>query len=149
MKNEKYYIIREIVRIVLGFIFLYASMDKIIFPARFAEVVYHYKVLPIEFLNLVAVFVPWIEAGLGIMLLLNIWVNSAAFVLCCFNILFIGLIYSAIARGLDIECGCFSLDPVASKVGWMRIFEDFLLLLSCTFLLWTGLQKEVQTKYIN
>ena len=41
---------------------------------------------------------------------------------------------SAMARGLNIECGCFSLNPEAALVGWRRIIEDVFMLAGFVYL---------------
>ena len=51
------------IRLVLGFLFLYASLDKILLPSKFAEVIYNYRILPVELLNICAIIVPWLEAS--------------------------------------------------------------------------------------
>ncbi len=135
MKNNKFTLIAAYaVRFILGFLFLYASIDKMINPARFAEVVYHYRVLPIELLNIVAILVPWVEAVLGVTLLLGIWIETTALILSCVTLFFIVLMISAIARGLNIECGCFSLDPEGSLISWKRIIEDVFMFIGSLFL---------------
>ena len=109
-------------------LFIYAAIDKIFYPAKFAEVIYHYKLLPLELVNICAIIIPWIEIGFGIMLVLDIWPETATFGLSALTFVFIILIATAMARGLNIECGCFSLDSQNSYVGWKRIFEDILIL---------------------
>ena len=41
-------------RLLLGGIFVYASIDKIIYPVEFAKVVYNYQILPVAASNLAA-----------------------------------------------------------------------------------------------
>lgn len=117
-----------LIRLALGFLFLYAPIDKILHPAQFAQVIYNYRVLPVELVNIVAIIVPWIEVGIGLTLLFGFWVETSAFIMNVLTLFFIGLIFSAMIRGLNIECGCFSLDSANSLVGWKRIFEDVLIL---------------------
>ena len=47
-----------ITRLFLGFLFLYSALDKILYPAKFAEVIYNYRLLPVELLNICAMIVP-------------------------------------------------------------------------------------------
>ncbi|RKY61577.1 MAG: hypothetical protein DRP96_02815 [Candidatus Neomarinimicrobiota bacterium] len=124
-----------IIRTVLGFIFLYASLDKIIYPQKFAEVIYNYRLMPIELLNICAIIVPWIEAFIGVSLLIGFRVDVSAFMLSVITFFFILMIISAIVRGLNIECGCFSLDAEGSLVSWKRVIEDVFILVGGIFLL--------------
>ncbi|MDH3555163.1 MAG: DoxX family membrane protein, partial [Deltaproteobacteria bacterium] len=50
-----------VLRIVLGWVFIYASLDKIRHPDLFAEAVYNYQLLPEVAVNLVAICLPWVE----------------------------------------------------------------------------------------
>ena len=125
-----------IIRVILGFLFLYASLDKIIYPSKFAEVIYNYRLLPVELVNICAILVPWIEVFIGIMLLIGIWVDASAFMLSGITFVFVFLIISAIFRGLNIECGCFSLDAEGSLVSWKRVIEDIFILGGGLYLIW-------------
>jgi len=130
-----------VTRLLLGFLFLYSALDKILYPARFAEVIYNYRLLPVELLNIHAIIVPWIEITIGVTLLLGVWVTSSALLLSGLTVVFIGLLLSAIGRGLNIECGCFSLDSEGSLVSWKRIFEDVLILIGGIYLIWHQIKK--------
>jgi len=133
-----------ITRLFLGFLFLYSALDKILYPAKFAEVIYNYRLLPVELLNICAMIVPWIEITIGITLLLGVWVTASALLLSGLTIVFIGLLLSAIVRGLNIECGCFSLDAEGSLVSWKRIFEDILILIGGIYLIWYQIKKQAR-----
>lgn len=37
------------------------------------------------------------------------------------------LVLSALWRGLDISCGCFTQDPKAELIGWKKVGENLLL----------------------
>jgi len=132
---DAHFYLRIFIRLILGFLFLYASLDKIICPQKFAEVIYNYRLLPVELLNICAIIVPWIEVFIGIALLLGIWIETSAFMLSGLTLFFIVMIISAIARGLDIECGCFSLDSEGSLVSWKRVIEDVFILAGGIYLL--------------
>lgn len=125
-----------IIRLILGFLFIYASLDKIIYPSKFAEVIYNYRLLPVELVNICAILVPWIEVLIGVMLLIGIWVDASAFMLSGITFVFTFLIISAIFRGLNIECGCFSLDAEGSLVSWKRVIEDIFILIGGLYLVW-------------
>ncbi len=132
--NNKNQLFMTIIRMILGVIFIYASIDKILFPARFAEIIYHYKVLPIEMLNIIAILIPWLEAGLGLLLIFDIWTDMASLILGVLSFVFILLIASAMMRGLNIQCGCFSIDNKEAVVGIQRIIEDLIITVGCFIL---------------
>lgn len=134
LRTDQKKILFDLIRIGLGFIFIYASIDKIFNPATFAKVIYHYRVLPIELINLAAIIMPWLEISLGILLIFGVWIRSSAILAGAFTFFFIILMGSAMARGLNIECGCFALNPEAALVGWRRIIEDVFMLAGCIYL---------------
>ncbi len=133
-----------IIRMILGFLFIYAALDKVYFPPKFAEVIYNYRLLPVELLNICAIIVPWIEIFIGLSLLLGIFVDVSALLLSGITVFFIVMIISAIARGLNIECGCFSLDTEGSLVSWKRVIEDIFILAGGIYLLirYSGIQQK-------
>ena len=136
MKKENILSLSDIViRVVLGFLFIYAALDKIYYPPKFAEVIYNYRVLPVELLNICAIVVPWIEVFIGLTLLLGILVDVSALLLSGITVFFIAMIITAIARGLNIECGCFTLDSEGSLVSWKRVVEDVFILTGGVYLL--------------
>ncbi len=65
-------------RLLLGGIFVFASIDKILHPAAFADAVYNYQILPDSLINLTAVFLPWLELILGGCLIAGVWLPGAA-----------------------------------------------------------------------
>jgi putative oxidoreductase len=115
----------NIFRIVVGLVFIYASIDKIADPAYFAVTIQHYQLLPNLTINLVAIILPWLELICGVLLVAGIWHRSAALIISFLLITFIIAITSVIIRGLDIDCGCFGSDTSAN---WARIVEDLFML---------------------
>jgi len=114
----------RILRIILGTIFIYASAEKIINPDQFAYAISNYKLLPGELINFFALFLPWMEAVVGIFLIFGLfeWVS-----LTIFNVLmivFMAAITISLARGLNISCGCFTSDPNAEKMTWLTLLRD-------------------------
>ena len=48
-------------RFILGYIFLYASIDKIVNPIAFSSNIDNYHISPIYLNNIAALIIPWIE----------------------------------------------------------------------------------------
>jgi hypothetical protein len=101
-------------------IFIYASIDKIVHPAAFARGVYNYQLLPDGLINLTALVLPWLELFLGICLLAGIWLPGAVLAVNVLLIVFLAALLANLARGLDVDCGCFSTgsDGPAMPAGW-------------------------------
>ena len=113
-----------IFRMFLGITFLYACYDKILHPALFAEAVANYRFLPSFLIGLVAVTLPWVELMCGLFLILGLFVRSSALVASLlFSVFFVGLT-SAVLRGIDINCGCFSVTNQGHSVDFSYILRD-------------------------
>ena len=114
-------------RLAIGGIFLAACLDKIAYPAKFALAVSNYRFLPDVLINLWALILPWVELVVAVLLIAGIWVEASALIsgLLCFSF-FIAL-SAALARGLDIGCGCFTLSETQSRISTLNLFRDAVL----------------------
>jgi uncharacterized membrane protein YphA (DoxX/SURF4 family) len=121
-------------RLLLGGVFAYASLDKILHPYEFAEVVYNYQILPDGLVNLTAILLPWVELCVGLFLILGFFLRGAVFTCNMLLALFFVALAFNLARGLDIECGCFTASAAPSSGGSMMLY-----LLRDAFLLAMGL----------
>jgi putative oxidoreductase len=98
------------IRLILGVTFILASIDKIANPGGFALSIYNYRMLPHETINLMAIVMPWLELVTGVLIIAGILMRGSAFWLAIMLLVFIIALSSALARGLDISCGCFSVE---------------------------------------
>ena len=112
-------------RIVLGMIFVYASYDKILHPAAFAKIIYNYRILPDELINLSAIFLPWLEFIIGSLLITGVWLPGSVFIGNILLIIFFSAIIYNKVRGLDISCGCFSTSEGAAPESTFYLLRDF------------------------
>ena len=117
-------------RLVLGGVFIYASWDKLMDPAGFAQNIHHYRMVPYAPLHPFALFLPMLEMVVGVALILGVHLRGAALLTLLLNVMFIVAISTALVRGLDISCGCFNTDG-GHAVGLSLLVRDFLLLLAC------------------
>ena len=121
------------VRLILGCVFLYASLDKILHPAAFAKAIYNYQILPDALINLTAIILPWLEVLLGIFLILGGWFPGAIFLTNFLLAVFFGALVFNLARGLDIYCGCFSTSQEAGSgesMVWYVIRDGIFLIMA-------------------
>jgi uncharacterized membrane protein YphA (DoxX/SURF4 family) len=95
-------------RLAMAGIFIYASIDKIAHPAAFAKDVYNYQILPDAWVNLTALVLPWLELVLGLCLLAGVWMHGALLAANGLLLVFFAALVFNMARGLDVNCGCFS-----------------------------------------
>jgi len=132
LKTKVYPIFILITRILLGLIFIIASIDKIIDPAGFARDISNYHFVPFGFENIIAIILPWLELFIGLGLILGIMVDGASVISGILLILFIILIFQATIRGFNIDCGCGLKE--GELVGWRKIFEDLIFLFGAYFI---------------
>ena len=118
-----------ICRIFLGFLFIYASLEKILQPEEFAKQVGYYKALPFGLENLLAIVLPWTELIVGICLLAGLFVDGAALLSIIMMLVFILAISQAMLRGIDITCGCFKVNADSEKLGLHTIIRDIIFLI--------------------
>ena len=133
-------------RIILGCVFIYASFDKIRHPDLFAEVVYNYQLLPDAAVNLVAIWLPWLELVSGVLLLFGIWSQGSIFVISGLMLVFLSAMGINLARGLDIHCGCFSTQG-ADPITILTLFRDSLFLFLAFYLFWLYPVKGVEERF--
>lgn len=98
------------VRWVIGGIFMFASADKIAAPADFAKIIYGYYLFPDFTINLIAIALPFLELFAGMALMLGIYPRSAAALAGALLLFFSIAISINLARGVEFDCGCFSID---------------------------------------
>ncbi len=125
--SNKYVVVT--LRVLLGLIFIYSSIGKLFNPADFAKAILRYDFLPIYFVNLLAIVLPWLEFIVGLLLISGVYKKASALLAGASLVMFLIALISASVRGLDISCGCFSLEESSSKGDIIfRIIQDFFML---------------------
>lgn len=113
---------------VVGAIFVYASLDKVAHPDRFADVVHEYDMLPLGLVNAFALVMPWVELVAGAALVVGVWRRAAGLLTVALSAAFMVAIASAELRGVEIECGCFNVSGMsATEASWGLFARDCLL----------------------
>lgn len=120
-------------QIVLGLLFGWAALAKILDLPAFALQVHNFRLLPVSWENLVAMLLPWVELMAALALVLGVRPRAGAFVSGVLLAVFTLGVASAMARGLDFECGCFG-KASATRVGWGKLGQNVGMLL----LAWIG-----------
>ena len=116
-------------RFLLGFTFLFASIDKISEPSAFATAIDNYRLITGPASLAIATVLPWIELLCGFALLSGLYSRGATFLLGVLLSIFTVAVLTGLIRGLDISCGCFTLDPSVHRIGWMKVLENLGLIL--------------------
>lgn len=95
-------------RVILGGVWIAAGATKIGDLAASGRAVAAYRILPHEWATFFGGVQPFLEIALGVLLIIGLGSRIAAGVSAVLLLAFIGGIASAAARGLRIDCGCFS-----------------------------------------
>ena len=82
-------------------------------------------VVPPSLVPVVAAAVVGVEIAAGVALMLNVWARAAALLLAAFLAVFTVGLASALARGIDLACGCFGGTDAAT---WWTVLRDLALL---------------------
>lgn len=117
-------------RLVVGGVFVWASLDKLAHPEAFARAIHNYRLVPYALLHPLALLMPAAELVAGLALVVGWWRRGAALLCALMLAVFLAAISSALVRGLDISCGCFHTDG-GHAVGVSLLWRDALLLLAC------------------
>jgi len=134
--------LQVLARLVLGGIFIYASLDKIAQPLQFAKIIENYKILPLSLVTLSALVLPWLEFLAGFCLVAGLWKRSAAILLFLLLLTFIMALGINAFRGINLSCGCFSTSATDTENVYVLIFRDLLLLLPGLLIIFFNREKK-------
>ena len=111
-------------RLYIGGVFVVASWHKIASPHAFALDVATYDILPLWLVNLTALVLPWLELLAGAMLVLGLRARAGALLTSGMMVVFLVALTVALARGLDVSCGCFASQSTGDPISWRTLGRD-------------------------
>lgn len=124
------------VRWYLGVLFIGACLHKIADPRAFAVDIATYDILPLAFVNLTAIALPWIELVAGAMLVVGFRVRAGALLIAGMMAVFLAALAIALARDLDMSCGCFASQGAESDpISRLTVLRDLVWLALTTLVL--------------
>jgi protein-disulfide isomerase/uncharacterized membrane protein YphA (DoxX/SURF4 family) len=139
MNNRKsYYFIWLPVRLLLGSIFIYSGLSKLVVPvAETQALFYEYTFLPDLMVPWIVLLFPWVEFFVGSFLFFGLFTRLAALVLLGFTLAFVTLLGTERLLGgrFPGDCGCFagSWKLPTPVIFLMDILNFFLILRLVTF----------------
>lgn len=117
-----------VLSLLLGTVFVYAGILKVLDPLKFADAIYAFKLLPREAIVPLALGLPMIEILSGFLLISGRQQRIGALCILCMSLVFAAVIASALARGLIINCSCFGEAGVPTRLKlWHALYRDFAL----------------------
>ncbi len=149
--SNKYFLF--VLRAILAFVFIYAAIPKIAEPGDFSLAIANYKLLPDISINVLGIILPWIEISAAILLLFGVAVKENSEIISVMLIVFIIAIGISLARGLNIDCGCFGTAN-GNEIGLIKLLQNIgllvigiiLIIYNSTFL---SMNKTEQTESAN
>jgi len=121
--------------LLLGGIFVYASVPKLLDPRPLVTIIWGYRLLPAGPINLVAIFMPWLELLIGLGLITGFKRRGAAlWATALLGAFTLALLINAL-RGLDVACGCFSTSAEDVSSSWLLVLRDLPMLLAAAVML--------------
>ena len=133
-----------ILRLFLAAVFLTAGLPKLSNISASQRAVRVYEIFGYETSNLIGILLPIGEVILGVMLLIGLFTRTCAIVATVLLVVFMAGIASAWARGLNIDCGCFSTGgPTAANATKypQELLRDALFLIAAGVLAWKPLSR--------
>ena len=120
-------------RLLLGGVFLYAAATKVPDMAAFARDFANFRLVPPRLVPYGASAVVGVEVMVGLALATGLAARAGALAGAGLLIVFVGALAQALLRGIDLRCGCFGGDELAT---WWTVARDALLLVPAAFVLW-------------
>jgi uncharacterized membrane protein YphA (DoxX/SURF4 family) len=106
----------RVLRWPLGLVFVIAAAGlpgtslgtgKLAHPSSFVKSIHTYKMVPQRLVFPMAMYLPWFELTVGLTLLLGLWRREALWMALALCAVFLAANLTAMARGLEVDCGCF------------------------------------------
>jgi uncharacterized membrane protein YphA (DoxX/SURF4 family) len=113
-------------RLVVGGVFIWAGLLKILDPLEFAQNIANYRVFSRDLSLLAAIVLPWLEILCGVLVIFGIFRSASSLLLSGLLAAFLVLITVTIFRGLDVDCGCFG--SLGRHVDYSLLLADIVLL---------------------
>lgn len=113
-------------RLVLGGLFVYAGVVKVLDPLDFAQDIRNYRLVGQSISFIAAIALPWLEILAGLALAAGIWRRASALTISSLLVFFILVTLITMIRGIDVDCGCFG--AISRKAGLGVILEDLTML---------------------
>lgn len=129
-----------VLRIVIGVVFVYAAIPKIISPGEFYLNILGYDLIGGQIARIIALWIPWLELLGGLGVIFGVWYLVNLRIVQGLLSGFIILLVVTLVRGIQTECGCFGSG--LGQISWWHLFGNLVLLMVTTFLIsWARFQQ--------
>jgi uncharacterized membrane protein YphA (DoxX/SURF4 family) len=123
-RNPLWIALEWVACLALAGVLIAAAFPKISNPDQFALAVYQYQLLPNMLVNLVAVYLPWLEISCAAALVALPAARRGALLLVAgMLVVFTMAITWVVIRGQAIPCGCFGGED-STAAGWWSLARN-------------------------
>lgn len=129
-RGDRHRTVEILLRLILGGVFVYAGLRKIMAPEEFAAIIFNYRIAPDWLINPAAIILPWLEFWLGTLVISGLWLKASVIMINVLLVVFMAAIGFNLWRGLDFNCGCFSSSAGGDLATRLTLIRDGLLLLT-------------------
>lgn len=116
-------VVRLILALLVGAVFIYAGVLKVMDPLRFANDISNYALISWSLGVRVAFYLPWLEIVLGLALIFQRLFSGAIALTGGLILLFVGATLWARAHGIDVSCGCFGTVSSNLTLTWHLVLN--------------------------
>jgi protein-disulfide isomerase len=137
-----------VVRLVLGAVWIWASLSKLHNPRRFVQDVRAYDATPEWLSKGIGYGLPVLEVAIGVLLIVGIAVRLSAIASAALFLVFLVGLVEASARGIKLSCGCFGgggLTDGSTQYTWEILRDIGLLALAVLLALWPLTYLSIET----
>lgn len=127
--------LHRILGVIMGGIFLYAAGSKLVDARPLVTIIWGYRILPAGPINLLAIYMPWVELLAGASLLSGYKRRAAALLASGLLTMFIVALGINAVRGVNVACGCFSASAEDVSNAWLLVLRDLPMLAAALVLL--------------
>ena len=121
--------------IALGGIFVYAAYAKLLDPRPLVTIIWGYRIVPPGPINLMAIYMPWLELLVGLGLVTGVARRAAALWAVALLIVFELALGINALRGVNVACGCFSSSAEDVHNAWILVLRDLPMLAAALVML--------------
>jgi len=127
-----------ICRLIAGGALLVAAYGKIINPKKLMLSMESFELLPAFLIPISSYILPWTELIVGLLLVAGFATRASAIWSTILYSIFTVAIISVIARGMEVDCGCFGALLGGGSVGIQSIARNLVFLIASGVVLWKG-----------
>jgi len=119
---------------LVGAFFGVAAQVKLVDPEAFLSSLLTYEIFPFKTAAVLALFAPVLEVLVALCLVTGVFREGARFLTVAMLLVFIALVVQGMARGLEMDCGCFGSNTLSTTTDYLLKIGQNVMLLAAVLL---------------